>query len=119
MNNLEKQLSKLTDKEFETLLYCLSHEEPVWKQITQEEYERYIPLPGKDKIDGEDIKKLMLNGDSYKVEPVFTESGLLAQLTAKPVGYKYYKRTGSKRVITVGSRMAGAITKRMNQIKEK
>lgn len=119
MNNLDKYFSKFTDKEFEALLYCLSHEEPVWEQITQEEYERYIPLPGKDKIESEDIKKLMFNGDSYKVEPVFTESGLFAQLTAKPVGYKYYKRTGSKRVITVGGRMADAIIKRMNQTKEK
>ena len=111
MNNLDKYFSKFTDKEFEALLYCLSHEEPVWEQITQEEYERYI--------ESEDIKKLMFNGDSYKVEPVFTESGLFAQLTAKPVGYKYYKRTGSKRVITVGGRMADAIIKRMNQTKEK
>lgn len=119
MNNLDKYFSKLTDKEFETLLYGFSHEEPVWKQITQEEYERYLPLPNKNKIDGEDIKKLILNGDSYKVEPVFTESGLFAQSTAKPVGYKYYKRTGSKRVITVGGRIADAVIKRMNKIKEK
>lgn len=112
MNNLEKQLSKLTDKEFELFLFGLSHLEPVWKQISQEEYKKHMPLPNKDKIEGDDIKNLILNGDLYKVEPIYTESGLFAQLTAKPAGYKYYKRTGSKRVITVGSWLADAIIQR-------
>lgn len=114
----EKQKAFLDEMSDEQLLLWLNinygEDEPVWKRCSKKEYEKHNgPVQYKKykdwtALDMEKMVATICNMFEYKAVPVYKDAkpGLLEQIKfmdKEPDYYKYYKKTGTKRVILIGS----------------
>lgn len=107
---MKEFLDKLSGKEvLDFLNLCYGHNEPVWEECSNQEYERYAK---------KDILEQLLSEEQYKAVPIYKDwkGGCLnlikLQNVIKPDYYKYYKLVGYKRVIYLNSELIDYCNKR-------
>ena len=107
----------IPDDQFEKFLYNIGHNEPRWIECSKEEYEANCPTLDFSKPENrtsEYIIKAMSNWGDYKKEAII-KGGLF---NTQIIGYRYFRREGYKRVLVIGSQMAGWIANKREKIKK-
>lgn len=91
------------------LAYCYGEWQPIWEEVSEEEFVKHIGNPN----DLKGVLEHMFDFENiYRSVPIYKETGLLHMIDSKPIGYRYEKQIGKEFVILLGSDMMEYINKR-------
>ena len=91
------------------LAYCYGEWQPIWEEVSEEEFVKHIGNPN----DVKGVLEHMFDFENiYRSVPIYKETGISAMLNSEPIGYRYEKQVGKEFVILLGSDMMEYINKR-------